>query len=412
MKNRFYLFLLIILILAGCSEKTQKVAQFRGVNRDGIYKESGLLKTWPAEGPKLLWVTEIIGKGYGSPVVSCNRVYVNGEVDSISHLFAFDLKGNLLWKSPNGREFYGEGFSSSFPGARSTPTVFKGLVYVCSGLGRIACFNATSGKEIWATEMVSNLGGAMNYFGYCESLLVDEKCVYCFPGGKESNVVALDRLTGNKVWTSKALADDVAFTSPILINLPERKLFVTISKNNLFALDAKTGELLWSVKEDSVKFDGAYCNTPLCSEGFIYEISGVEKGSGAFKLKLSDDGKSIKEIWRNTGVINEKGGFVKIGDQIFTSSEDNKLKCIDNNTGAVTDSIKNLRGALIYADNRLYCYGDNGNMNLIRLSGSKMELISTFKVEKGDKENLAHPAISKGVLYIRHGKALMAYQIK
>jgi outer membrane protein assembly factor BamB len=410
MKNSLLLAVITLLLMAGCTDKNN-IAQFRGANRDGIYKESGLLKAWPAEGPKLLWETEVIGHGYGSPVVSGNTLYVNGEADSISYLFAFDLKGNLLWKSPNGREFYGDGFSAGFPGARSTPTVYKGMVYVNSGLGRIACFDALSGKEIWATEMVKDLGGALNYFGYCESLLVDEKNVYCFPGGKESNVMELDRLTGKKVWTSKALADEVAFTSPMIINLPGKKLFVTVSKNNLFALDALNGELLWSVKEDSVKFEGAYCNTPLYSEGFIYEISGVEKGSGAFKLKLSDDGKTVTQVWKNSNVKNETGGFIKIGDKIFSSSDDKKLKCLDSNTGAVTDSIKNLRGALIYADNKLYCYGDNGNMNLIGLNGSKMELISKFKVEKGTKEHLAHPVINDGVLYIRHGKALMAYQI-
>jgi outer membrane protein assembly factor BamB len=413
MKNLTYLSLFVIVLLAACSsEKSQTIAQWRGDNRDGVYHETNLLKVWPDQGPKLLWETEIIGKGYGSPVVTVDAVYVNGEVDSISHLFAFDLNGKLLWKTPNGPEFFGNGFSSGYPGARSTPTVYKGFVYVSSGLGRIACFDAKTGKELWTKHMVNDFGGIINEFGYCESLLVDEKLVYCFPGGTEKNAAALDRFTGNVVWTSKAISDLVAFTSPILITLPERNLFVTISRNKLFALDALNGELLWAFKEDSFKWDGEYCNTPLYSDGFIYGISGIEKGTGAYKLQLAADGKSIKEVWRNSQVKNGALGFVKIDDNIFTPTDSKKLMCLDCNTGLVVDTLKNIRGGLIYADNQFYLYGDNGNMNLIGLSGTKMELISKFKVEKGDKEHIAHPVIRNGVLYIRHGKALMAYRIK
>jgi len=400
------------MLLAGCSEKSQNIAQWRGVNRDGIYQESGLLKAWPAEGPKLLWETEAIGHGYGSPVVFGNMLYVNGEVDSISHLFAFDLKGNLLWKTPNGPEFIGKEFSAGFPGSRSTPTVSNGFVYVSSGLGRIACFDAKTGKEIWSKHMVDDLGGIINYFGYSESLLVDEKMVYCFPGGKESNIVALDRLTGKTVWTSKAMADPISFCSPILIQHNKQKMFVTLSHYYLMGLDAQNGDLLWSVKEDSVKGDADHSNTPVFSNGFIYGVTNAKKGFGAYKLELSTDGKSIKEVWHNSNVNNGMAGFVKMGDQLFASSSDKSIKCLDTNTGNVTDSIKNLRGVLISADNQLYCYEDNGNVNLIGLVNGKMKQVSKFKVEKGTKEHMAHPVISKGVLYIRHGKAMMAYQIK
>jgi len=412
MKKILLLAAISILLLSGCNRINQNIAQWRGVNRDGIYKESGLLKTWPAEGPKLLWETEAIGYGYGSPVVLGNTLYVNGEVDSISQLFAFDMKGTLLWKAPNGREFFGDGYSAGFPGSRSTPTVYNGLVYVCSGLGRIACIDAGTGKEVWSKQMVNDLGGELNYFGYCESLLVDGNYLYCYPGGKESNVVCLDRLTGNRVWTSKALSQNAEFCSPMMITLPERKLFVTNSKDHMFALDVKDGKLLWSIKEDSLKFDDEYCNTPIYSDGYIYSISGVEKGTGTLKLKLSPDGTSVQEIWRNGDMKNIMGGFILIGNKLYATSRDKRLKCIDTAIGTVIDSVKNISGALIYADNQLYCYGDNGNMNLIGFNGSKMELKSKFKIEKGTKEHLAHPVIDKGILYIRHGKALMAYQIK
>ncbi len=433
----YLFFLSVLLLLATVSGvECQNVYQWRGPNREGIYPESNLLKSWPENGPGLLWSTEEIGAGFSSPVIAGDKLFINGEINQVAHVFAFDLNGKLLWKYANGPEFFGEGYSANFPGARSAPTVYDGLVYVCSGMGHIACLDAVSGKEKWAVNMVTDLGGTINMFGYSESLLVDETKVYCYPGGKESNIVALDRLTGKPVWTSKALGDPVSFSSPMMIKLPERSairkirnietgamedkltkypelnIFVTVSHGFLLGVDAKTGELLWSHREDSVKLEGEHCNTPIYADGSIYSISGDDKGNGAYKLQLSPDGKNVKEVWRNNKVLNALGGFVKIGNRIYTSSKDNKLKVLDTETGQITEMFSGMKGNLIAADNMLICYTDNGYVNLIKGVGSKLEVVGRFKITKGEKEHFSHPVIANGVLYVRHGNALMAYQIK
>lgn len=410
--SNFKVLTIFFYLLVAQSGQSQNIAQWRGANRDGIYQEKNLLKIWPEAGPKLLWLTEEIGDGYSSPAVVGDQLYINGEIDSVSHVFAFDLKGKLLWKSPNGPEFTGKEFSASFPGSRSVPTVYDDLVYACSGMGRITCLEAASGKEKWAVDMIGGLDGKIGFFGYSESLFVDGKNVYCFPGGVESNIVALNKLTGKVVWTSKAMGDGVSFCSPIVINLPTSNILVTVSHEYLMGLDTKNGELLWSYKEDSVKREGEYCNSPVYSDGFIYGVSGVPKGRGAFKIALSPDGKNIKEIWHNTKVLNKMGGFVKVEDKLYSSSMDHKLKVMNAKSGMVMDSLQNLFGSVIYSDDQLYCYTDNGNVNLINVSEPKMEVVSKFKIVKGTKEHFAHPVISNGVLYIRHGNALMAYEIK
>lgn len=404
--------LTLILLILNTSSFGQKIAQWRGINRDGIYNEKNLLKTWPEGGPKLLWSVEDIGIGYSSPVIFGDRIYINGEINQLAHLFAFDLSGKLVWKVANGPEFFGEGYSANFPGARSAPTVFEGMVYICSGMGRIACMDAISGKEIWAVNMVADLGGKINMFGYSESLLVDESNVYCYPGGPDSNVVALNRHTGKPVWKSKALGDPVSFCSPIMVRLPERNVLVTISHEYLLGIDAKNGELLWSHKEDAVKLEGEHCNTPVYADGFIYSISGDENGNGAYKLQLSPDEKSVKEVWRNGAVRNALGGFIKMGNRIYSSSEDKKIKVLDEKTGQIVETLGGLKGNLISADQLLICYTDNGYVNLIKGMGTKLEVVSKFKITKGEKEHFAHPVIANGVLYIRHGNVLMAYQIK
>lgn len=390
----------------------QTVVQWRGANRDGIYPEKGLLKAWPEVGPQLLWQTEVLGNGYGSPSVTSDRLYINGESKGISYVFAFDLKGSLVWKTANGPEFMGKDYASNFPGSRSQPTVVDGLVYACSGQGRITCLEAATGREKWAVDMIGDLKGKMSDFGYSESVLVDEKNVYCFPGGNESNMVALDKITGKVIWTSKAKGDAVSYCSPIRIKLPTKNILVTVSHDYLFGLDASNGKLLWAYKEDLVKLEGEYCNTPVYADGFIYGVSGVEKGNGAYKLALSPDGSSVKKVWHNTKVKNKMGGFVIIGNKLYVTSADHKLKGLDVSNGAVVDSLSNHFGGLIYADEHLYCYNDNGNVSLISLVNNKPKVVSKFKVTKGTQEHFAHPVIANGVLYIRHGNALMAYKVK
>lgn len=406
--KKYLSFLIVFLVFFSSSGYTQSVSQWRGINRDGKYDEQYLLKSWPVAGPDLLWACEDIGVGFGSPTITTDEILVTGKIDSVSYTLSLDLKGNIRWKTPNGNEFTGTGYPANFPGPRSTPTVVNDLVYVNSGIGRIACLEKETGKEKWAVDMLHDFNGIMNQHGYAESLLVEENLVYCFPGGPKINVAALDRFTGKTVWTSKVMGDTVSYCSPMVIKFPTRKVLVTFSGHYLVGLDANTGDVLWSQEQAYHEYH-QHCNTPIYADGCLYYIAG--EGNGAVKLELSPDGSLFKEIWRNSNIKNVFGGFVKINDYLFTPDHDQRIKCLDAKTGTVVDSIRVNKGSLIYADNMLYCYSDNGDVNLIKLTGSKMEITGKFKVTKGTKEHLAHPVINKGSLYIRHGKALMAYNI-
>jgi outer membrane protein assembly factor BamB len=402
-------FFLMIFLITSLTVNSQEIFQWRGSNRDGIYKEEKLLKSWSQNGPNLLWVNENIGDGFGSVAVAQDMIFVNGKVDSLSYTIALDLNGKIIWKTPNGIEFAGKEFAANFPGSRSTPTVFDNLVYVLSGNGRLACLEKQTGKEKWAIDVLKDFDGKMDQHGYCESLLVDEEHVYCLPGGKLNNVVAINKFTGKTVWTSGAMADSASYCSPQFVKLPTRNILVTFSGHHLLGIDTKTGKLLWS-QPQAYHLYHQQCNTPIFDNGYIYYNSG--EGNGAVKLELSPDGSSIKEIWRNPSIKNVFYGFVKIKDHLYSPEPNQKLKCLDIETGAVRDSINVGKGSLIYADGMLYCYSDNGTVSLIKLDGTKMEVVSKFKCNKGTKEHFAHPVISNGVLYIRHGKALMAYDIK
>jgi outer membrane protein assembly factor BamB len=201
----------------------------------------------------------------------------------------------------------------------------------------------------------------------------------------------------------------VSFCSPMLVNLPDRDVLVTFSIRAIFGLDAKTGELLWSQKQDSVR-NGLQGNTPVYSDGYLYYVAG--DGNGAVKLKLSPDGKSYQEIWRNNDFSNVMGGFVIVKDKIYGTSSDQKMLAFDTMTGALADSLRLSRGCTIFADGNLYCYTDKNEVYLISLAGDKMKVISSFKCLQGTKEAFAHPVIGEGMLLIRHGNTLMAYKIR
>jgi len=413
MKKLQSILVFVILLITAHQSIGQKVYQWRGDNRDGIYTENKLMKSWPEKGPALLWFNEEIGQGYAAPVVTNDQLLINGEADSTSYLFAFDLKGKLLWKTANGKEYYGKGFSASFPGSRSTPTVVGDLVYASSGKGRLAGYELATGKEKWAVDMVPELGGIENQFGFAESPLIDGDKVYFMAGGAENNMVALNRFTGKTIWSSKALGDTAAFCSPLLITLPARKVLVTLSTRFVFGVDAQTGELLWSSKTlNDFKFERLHANTPIYADGFIYFTAGEEAANGAVKLELSADGTSIKEVWRNINVTNAQGGFIKLGNQLFTTTKKKRLVCVDTNTGSVIDSLSANKGSLIYADSKFYCYNETGDVKLIKFENNKFVEISKFKVDKGTKEHFSHPVIANGTMYIRHGKSLMSYDIQ
>lgn len=403
---KYPLIILASVLLFSCSKKVEKetVSEWRGPNRSGVYNETGLLTEWPAEGPKLLWAINSTGHGYGSPVLTDDQLFINGEIDSTAYLYAYTLDGKLLWKSA-----YGQEWVKNFPGSRSTPTVVGNLVYVSSGKGDIACLDKKTGTKKWSLNMVSDLQGINNMFGYSESLLINGDLVYCQPGGPVNNVMALNRFTGKTVWTQKAVGQLEAYNSPIVVKRGTRDLLLTFSEDCFLGLDGQTGELLWTQPQDTA--GNLHGNIPVIDGNDLIYTEG--DGNKTVKLTLSEDGSKITEDWRNPWFDNIMGGVVRIGNKIYgTAHRQMYLKALDMKTGHVTDSISMHRGSTIAADGMLYVFTEKGEVNLINPKPEGMQLVSTFKVTKGTKEFFTHPVIHNGVLYIRHGEALLAYSIK
>ncbi len=407
------LYVLIALLITGFTAvKENEIHEWRGRDRSGIYGETGLLKQWPEAGPNELWTIDDTGDGFVSPVFDGNYFFITGETDSVTSLYCYNLNGEQQWKTDLGSEWM-----KSYPGTRSAPTVAGDLIYVGTGKGDLYCIDKNSGKMVWSKNLQKDFQGVLPLHGHSEAALVDGDKVFWTPGGKEYNVVALNRFTGEIIWHNNAFGERSAYNSPKLIKLPSRNIVAVFSAYHLMGLDAETGKLLWSQEQDSYPpekrspgYGDTHCNTVLYDKGSVYYVEG--DGNCAVRLNLSDDGNTVNEVWRNKRMDGFMGGVVKLGDYIYSSAYSSpNLFSIDARTGMMVDSLRAGGGAVIAADDMMYYYTQRGEMMLLAYDSGKLTKVSSFKIRKGNAQHFSHPVINKGILYVRHGKALMAYDL-
>ncbi len=409
MQNRFFIWLFLAVFPGSCHPSGSPAKESgSGVN----FPETRLLDEWPREGPELLWKYEGLGKGYGSPAISQEGIFINGEEQGNSYLVCLDHHGTLRWRCPNGTEFVGTDFAASYPGTRSAPTVKGQLVYAISGTGHVSCVDARQGDVIWTVDLVKDYQGIPGDFGYSESPAVDEQKVYCMAAGKAHNLVALDRLTGELVWSSSLNRDYFAYSTPILLSLPERDILVGTSRNYIHVVDRKDGALLSDYRMEDIRRGYEHCNSVVYKDGYVYFVASEEGGQGSLKLRLSENGESLTEIWRNPEVLNIFGGFVVVGDHLYTTLENKKLVGLDTGTGRISQSVRSASGSIVTADQKLFVYGHNGVLQLFILEGGPPELQSEMRIREGSGHHFSFPVIEDGVMYIRRGDALMAYAVK
>lgn len=414
MKKRISILLasaFLLIVVQGFGQ-TPKIYEWRGVNREGIYPDKGLMKIWPETGPELAWEYEGIGSGYGSPVFTGDNMYIMGEADGLAWLFAFSSDGKLLWKKD-----YGPEWVKNYIGSRCAPTIAGDLVYVTSGMGNIYCFDRHTGEKKWSKSMVNDLHGQFPLFGYSEALSIDGERIFCTPGGRDTNVVALNRFTGSLIWTNKGHGERPGYNQTKIIQLQKRNILVTFTAYEMLGLDTRTGELLWFHEQDNTPvadrkpgLGDTHANSVLFDNGFIYYAEG--DGNCAVKLELAPDGSSIKEIWRNRQFDSYMGGFVKVGDYLYgCGTAKPGFLSLHVKTGEIGKELKIGSGSVIGADGMLFYYNFRGEVMLINADPLSMEVVSKFKITKGLNEHFAHPVIHDGKLYVRHGNFLQAFKI-
>jgi FOG: WD40-like repeat len=378
-------------------------SQWRGKNRDGIYHEAGLLKKWADDGAELLWYIEGLGDGYTSPAIANGKIYITGLDGDNLILFVFDLNGKFL-----NRKVVGSEWTGAYPGTRSAVNVNDGNLYIFSGSGTLHCLDEATLSEIWKKDLIADFGGRNIMFGITESPLIVGEKIFITPGSEKNNMVALNKNTGALIWSSSGTGKISAYCSPQYIEGYSIPIIVTCTEHEIVAINADSGDLLWMHPQPSK--NDIHPNTPIYNDGMIFSTTGY--GGGSWLYRITNDGKDAELVWHNN-VDNQIGGAVKSGDYIYTSGHNNRgFYCIDWHTGEIKYKVNQISpSAIIEADGMLYVYSDKGEMALVKPNPDQFELISSFKVTLGTNQHWAHPVIHDGVLYVRHGNALMAYKI-
>ncbi len=408
-------FFSFILFAASTGIIYSQLYEWRGPDRSGIYNETGLLKKWPEGGPKLAWEATGMGDGYSSATVTDKAVYITGRKEESDVLIALSLDGKVIWET-----IYGKAWMANHTGSRCTPTYYNGNIFVISGSGDIVCIDS-NGKIKWSKNHYALYEGKPIMFGISESPLVFDNMVIASPGGKKAAMVAFNINNGSVIWETEALNQDPQYVNPKLIEHAGKKMIVTVMGTNIFAVNAKDGKVIWKVdyaaeNAGTGRVMKNHATTPLYKDGHILIANGYNWV--AMKLKLSADGTSVEKVWENRNFDPQTGGVVLLGNYIFGSTHmskpvDNWI-CVDWTTGQTLWTTKwNVRGSIISADGMLYLYEEkSGHVALAKPDPAKLDIVSEFQITKGEGPFWAHPVISKGRLYVRHGDVLMVYQIK
>lgn len=412
MKNISFI---LILTLIGSSSYSQ-IYQFRGPNRDGFFNENGLLAEWPIEGPEQILEIEGLGKGWSSPVVTQDMIYVTGMIDKQDHLSAIDFEGNIKWQIP-----YGTSWEKSFPDTRSSATVEGNRIYLLSGVGELSCMNAISGDINWTVNVDEEYEADWHSWGVSESILIVDDKVICSPGGLKTSVVAFNKMTGEEVWQSESVGGQRAYTSPTLFEFMDKKYILATTANYLIALVPETGEVKWTFDYFSegnwTSQPGViWTNTPIIDNDRIWISKGYDFPS--VMLKVDSTGGGFSKVYKDHTFDNHHHGGILIDGYLYGSNWQNNRKgkwiCMKWDTGEINwvQPWEN-KGSIISADGKLFLYEEKGgNVALVNPDPDKFDLVSSFKITKGSGPHWSHPYIAHGNLYLRHGDVLMAYKIK
>lgn len=386
--------------------------QWRGPDRTGVSHESGLLQSWPAGGPKLVWKARGLGEGYTTPSVAKGRIYGMGLYGGDEAVWALNAQtGDMIWHTRIAGLTQLDGPQGG-NGPRSTPTVDGDKIYTLDVGGILFCLNAADGKPIWSRSLVF-YGGHVPTWGYSESPLVDGDKVIVTPGGSAASVLAFNKDTGAVVWKARVPdRNDVAYSSVITAEVDGQKEYIAFLAQGLVGVSAKDGRFLWRYDHPACG-NGINCATPIYRDNLVFAASSYGNGGGLARLTSSGGGVTAREQYFTSQMKNHHGGVVLVGDYLYGFDE-NTLTCIEFKTGKIMWTNRSVgKGSVTYADDRLYVRSERGPVALVAASPQGyMEKGRFDQPDRTSNPSWPYPVVSNGRLYLRDQDILLCYEVK
>jgi outer membrane protein assembly factor BamB len=388
--------------------------QWQGPERNAISHEMGLLRSWPKEGPPLVWKATELGGGFSTPSVAGGRIFGMGyrKTDQADDEVVWALNertGEELWRTPiapaNRKVGYGEG-------PRCTPAVDGERLYALGVSGDLVCLEVATGKLVWHHNLVKDFGGSIPGWGYSESPLVDGDKVIATPGRKKATLVALNKKTGDTLWTSQVPEGDGAgYSSAIVADVPGQRQYVQFLGRGVVGVAADDGRFLW--RYDHPANSTANISTPIFHDGCVFAASAYGKGGGLVKLMRDGPTTRATEVYFTEDMQNHHGGMVLLDGYLY-GANGGQLACLDFKTGDVQwQSRAAGKGSLVYADGRLYYRNEGGPVILVEANPRKYVEHGRFvQPERSSQRAWAHPVVANGRLYLADQNVLLCYDVK
>lgn len=376
--------------------------QWRGPNRDGISKETGLLKQWPEQGPPLAWKASGAGGGYSSMSVANGRLYTMGLRGEREFVIAFDIAtGKEVWATPHGNAYR----DSRGDGPRGTPTFEGGRLYSLGGNGDLSSIDAKTGKIIWSMNVLQKFGGENIGWGISESPLVIGEKLIVNAGGPGASIVALNKKDGTLIWKSQS--DKAGYSSGMPVQIGDTTQVVFFTHQRAVGLDLKDGKLLWDYPRAANNV--ANVATPVVRGNRVFISSDYGTGSGMVEIKA--DGKAT-EVYFTKDMRNHHSSSILIGDYLYGFSS-SVLTAMRFDTGEVAWRDRSVgKGSLVYADGHLYALSENGVVGLIEATPKGYVEKGRFRIQQDSLPTWTHPIVVGGRLYLRDQNTIYAYDVR
>jgi outer membrane protein assembly factor BamB len=381
--------------------------QWQGPNRDNVSSETGLMNSWPGEGPKVVWTSGGLGNGYGTVAIAEDRIYLQGTRARDSVLWCLNrADGKPVWNAPLGKSLP----QDRGPGPRGTPTVDGDRIYALTENGDLACIRVKDSNGIWHKNIVADFRGHNPGWLISESPLVDGAMVAFTPGGRHAGIVAVDKMTGRDVWVANELSDAPGYASIIAADVQGVRTLMTLTSDAGVGVRAKDGKLMW--RYERCANGTANCATPIYSNNKVFYTSAYGTGCALLNLAAQDGMVAAKEAYFSRDMMNHHGGVVLVKEHLYGFSN-NILTCMEFATGKVAWRNRSVgKGSLTYADGKLFLLGEGNMAGLAKATPESYQELGKFEIADSGLPSWAHPVVCGGRLYIRNQGTLACYDVR